>query len=391
MLRYLSADYIFPVSSEPIKDGIVVIDESGVIVDIIDGGRRSEISATTELYQGIIVPGFVNSHCHLELSHMHGKIPKGAGLVSFISAIISQRSADEYQVMAAMKTYDELMFANGIVAVGDISNNKLSKSVKQNSRIYYHTFIELLGFDPLRAETVFQKALDLKADFTPLPASFAPHAPYSVSAELFSILKNYAEDHENLFSMHNQESESENEFFLHKSGPFIDFYKMLNLNISFFQARSKTSLQALLTLFPVNQKIVLVHNTFTNLEDIAAVKNSKKNITWCLCPNANLYIEQRLPDLALLLNSELNLTVGTDSLASNDKLCILSELKTIKEHFSELPSSQIIRWATLNGAQFLGIDSKFGSIEKGKTPGLNLILNVNGTEITHLSQIQRLI
>jgi len=391
MPRYLSADYIFPVSSEPIKDGIVVIDESGVIVDIIDGGRRSEISATIELYQGIIIPGFVNSHCHLELSHMHGKIPKGAGLVSFISAIISQRSADEYQVMAAMKTYDQLMFTNGIVAVGDISNNKLSKSVKQNSRIYYHTFIELLGFDPLRAETVFQKALDLKADFTPLPASLAPHAPYSVSAELFSILKNYAEDHENLFSMHNQESESENEFFLHKSGPFIDFYKMLNLNLSFFQARSKTSLQALLTLFPVNQKIVLVHNTFTNLEDIAAVKNSKKNITWCLCPNANLYIEQRLPDLALFLNSELNITVGTDSLASNDKLCILSELKTIKEHFSELPSSQIIRWATLNGAQFLGIDSKFGSIEKGKTPGLNLILNVNGTEITHLSQIQRLI
>ena len=391
MLRYLSADYIFPVSSEPIKDGIVVIDESGVIVDIIDGGRRSEISATIELYQGIIIPGFVNSHCHLELSHMHDKIPKGAGLVSFISAIISQRSADEYQVMAAMKTYDELMFANGIVAVGDISNNKLSKSVKQNSNIYYHTFIELLGFDPLRAETVFQKALILKAEFAPLSASLAPHAPYSVSAELFSILKNYAEDHENLFSMHNQESESENEFFLHKSGPFIDFYKMLNLNISFFQARSKTSLQALLTLFPVNQKIVLVHNTFTNLEDIAAVKNSKKNITWCLCPNANLYIEQRLPDLALLLNSELNLTVGTDSLASNDKLCILSELKTIKEHFSELPSSQIIRWATLNGAQFLGIDSKFGSIEKGKTPGLNLILNVNGTEITHLSQIQRLI
>ena len=290
-----------------------------------------------------------------------------------------------------MKTYDQLMFANGIVAVGDISNNNLSKSVKQNSKIYYHTFIELLGFDPLRAETVFQKALDLKADFTPLPASFAPHASYSVSAELFSILSNYAEDHENLFSMHNQESEPENEFFLNKSGAFIDFYKMLNLNLSFFEAQSKTSLQALLPLFPVNQKIVLVHNTFTNLEDIAAVKNSKKNITWCLCPNANLYIEQRLPDLTLFLNSGLNITVGTDSLASNDKLCILSELKTIKEHFSELPSSQIIRWATLNGAQFLGIDSKFGSIEKGKTPGLNLISEVNGTEITHLSQIQRLI
>ena len=391
MLRYLSADYIFPVSSEPIKGGVVVINESGEVIDVLDPNQSIDVSEKIVHYQGIIVPGFVNSHCHLELSHMLGKIQKGTGLVSFISEVISQRSADEEQQMAAMKIYDQLMFANGIVAVGDISNNNLSKSVKQISKIYYHTFIELLGFDPLRAETVFQKALDLKAEFTPLSVSFAPHAPYSVSAELFSLLKNYAEDHENLFSMHNQESEPENEFFLNKSGAFIDFYKMLNLDLSFFEVQSKTSLQALLPLFPVNQKIVLVHNTFTNLEDIAAVKNSKKNITWCLCPNANLYIEQRLPDLTLFLNSELNITVGTDSLASNDKLCILSELKTIKEHFSELPSSQIIRWATLNGAQFLGIDSKFGSIEKGKTPGLNLISEVNGTEITHLSQIQRLI
>jgi cytosine/adenosine deaminase-related metal-dependent hydrolase len=391
MPRYLSADYIFPVSSEPIKDGVVVLNESGEVIDVLDPNQSTEISEKIVHYQGIIVPGFVNSHCHLELSHMFGKIPEGTGLVSFISAVISQRSAAEDQVLAAMKTYDQLMFANGIVAVGDISNNNLSKSVKQDSRIYYHTFIELLGFDPLRAGAVFQKALDLKAEFAPLSASFAPHAPYSVSDELFSILKKYSEDHDNLFTMHNQESEPENELFLSKSGAFIDFYKMLNLDLSFFNARSKTSLQSLLPSLPDNQKILLVHNTFTSSEDIIAAKHSKKYINWCLCPNANLYIEQRLPDVALFLNSEFNITVGTDSLASNDKLCILSELKIIKEHFSELPSSQIIRWATLNGAQFLGIDSKFGSIEKGKTPGLNLISHVNGTEITHLSQIQRLI
>jgi len=391
MPRYLSADYIFPASSEPVKDGIVVIDESGEIIDLIDSSRSYEISGTVERYQGIIVPGFVNSHCHLELSHMFGKIPEGTGLVSFISEVISQRAAKEDQVLAAMKTYDQLMFENGIVAVGDISNNHLSKSVKQKSQIYYHTFIELLGFDPVRAETVFQKALDLKAEFSPLHASVVPHAPYSVSVELFSMLKNYSEEHDNLFSMHNQESEPENELFLNKSGYFIDFYKRLNIDLNFFDAPSQTSLQALLPFMPSNQKILLVHNTYTNAQDIAAASHSKKNIHWCFCPNANLYIEQRLPDLELFLNSGFNITVGTDSLASNNKLCILSELKTIREHYSELPSSEIIRWATLNGSQFLGIENKFGSIEKGKTPGLNLISHVNGTEITHLSQIQRLI
>jgi len=391
MPRYLSADYIFPASSEPVKDGIVVIDQSGAIIDLLDSSRSAEISGTIERFQGFIVPGFVNSHCHLELSHLHGKIPEGTGLVSFISEVISQRAADEDQVLAAMKTYDQLMFENGIVAIGDISNNHLSKSVKLKSQIYYHTFIELLGFDPSRAESVFQKALELKAGFSPLTASVAPHAPYSVSVELFSILKNYSEDHDNLFSMHNQESEPENELFLNKSGSFIDFYKRLNIDLNFFEAPSQTSLQALLPLMPVNQKILLVHNTFTNAEDIVAASHSKKDINWCFCPNANLYIEQRLPDVELFINSGFNITVGTDSLASNDQLCILSELKTIKEHYSALPSSEIIRWATLNGAQFLGIENKFGSIEKGKTPGLNLISQVNGTEITHLSQIERLI
>lgn len=391
MLRYLSADYIFPASSEPVKDGIVVVDESGEIIDLLDSNQNSEISGTIERHQGIIVPGFVNSHCHLELSHLHGKIPRGTGLVSFISAVISQRAADESQVLNVMKTYDQLMFDNGIVAVGDISNNHLSKSVKQESQIYYHTFVELLGFDPARAETVLQKALDLKDDFAPLMASIVPHAPYSVSEKLFSLLNKYSEGHDNLFSMHNQESEPENELFLNKTDDFIDFYKRLNIDLSFFEARSQTSLQALLPLMPANQKLMLVHNTFTNSEDITAAIHSKKDIHWCFCPNANLYIEQRLPDIDLFLNSGFNITTGTDSLASNDKLCILSELKTIKEHLSELPSSQLIRWATLNGAEFLGIESKFGSIEKGKMPGLNLISHVNGTEITHLSQIQRLI
>ena len=391
MPRYLSADYVFPVSSAPVKEGIVVLDDSGEIIDLLDSNQGSDISGTIERHQGIIVPGFVNSHCHLELSHLHGIIPKGTGLVPFISAVISQRAAEEDQVLSAMKTYDQLMFDNGIIAVGDISNNPLSKSVKQNSRLYYHTFVEMLGFDPQRAETVFQKALDLKAGFAPLSVSIVPHAPYSVSEKLFSLLEKYSEGQDNLFSLHNQESEPENELFLNKTGAFIDFYKRLNIDLSFFEARSQTSLQSLLPLMPVNQKLMLVHNTFTNSEDISAASHSKKDIHWCFCPNANLYIEERLPEIDLFLNSGFKITIGTDSLASNDKLCILSELKTIKEHFSKLPTSQIIRWATMNGAEFLGIENKFGSIEKGKKPGLNLISHVNGTEITRLSKIKRLI
>ncbi|HQS52125.1 MAG TPA: amidohydrolase family protein, partial [Daejeonella sp.] len=219
------------------KDGIVALHQDGEIDAVYTSEAAKSIAEPIERYQGIIVPGFVNTHCHLELSHLHGKIPKATGLVSFIKAVISQRTADEEEVLTALRKNDQLMSANGIVAVGDISNNHFSKSVKQNSRIYYHTFVELLGFDPAKAEIVFNKALELKSDFAPLPASIVPHAPYSVSEKLFSLLREYSESHENLCSMHNQESRAETDLFMNRSGDFLDFYKMLNLDLNFFKAR----------------------------------------------------------------------------------------------------------------------------------------------------------
>jgi cytosine/adenosine deaminase-related metal-dependent hydrolase len=391
MPRYLSADYIFPISSEPIKDGIIMLHESGEIIDVFSPNQFSDLSAPIEYHKGIIVPGFVNTHCHLELSHMLGKITQRTGLVSFIKSVITQRAADEAAALEAMKIADQSMFDNGIVAVGDISNMALSASVKRNSQIFYHTFIELLGFDPQRAEIVFQKAMELQIEFLPLKTSIAPHAPYSVSKQLFGLLKSYSDEHNNLFSMHNQESEPENEFFLSKKGPFIDFYKILGLNIDFFEAQGQTSLQSVLPLISDNQKVLLVHNTFTNAEDIAKAKESNKELNWCFCPNANQYIEGQLPDIELFINSDFNITLGTDSLASNEKLCILSEMQSIKKYFPHLPTSEMLKWATINGAQFLGIEKTFGSIEKGKTPGLNLISGVEGMEIGPFSKVMRLI
>lgn len=391
MLRYLIADFVFPVSGAPIKDGIVAIKPDGEIAGLYPAVKTNSIKEPIERYNGIIVPGFINSHCHLELSHMLGKIPRAQGLIPFIKAVISDRKADDGLVSEAMVEHDRLMFKNGIVAVGDISNHGLSKIIKQKSKIYYHTFIELLGFDPEKAEMVFNKALQLKSDFEPLSASIVPHAPYSVSEKLFGLLRDYSERHDNLCSIHNQESQAETDFFMNKSGGFPDFYKMINLDINFFKPRYTSSIQSILPLLSTNQKTLLVHNTYTSSEDIVSVSTSGKDVYWCFCPNANLYIEGRMPNINHFLSDDLKITIGTDSLASNDKLCVLSDLKAITKHFSELPFAQIIRWATLNGAEFLGIDNRFGSIEVGKYPGLNLIENVNGAELTEHSKIKKLI
>lgn len=391
MLRYLSADYILPVSSAPIKNGLVVVDEAGTIIDLIDAEHATAFTDQTEFFDGIIIPGFVNAHCHLELSHMKDWVAQGAGLLNFIRAVITMRFADEGQIMNAMERFDQSMFNNGIVAVGDISNTGLSKQVKSSSKIYYHTFLELLGFDPFRAVSVFEKALDLKNEFAPLPCSIVPHAPYSVSEDLFQILKQYADNHYNLITIHNQETEQENMFFRNKEGDFIDFYRFLNQDISYFRPQNRSSLQAILPLLSEKQKIMFVHNTYTDESDISFALASGKDIYWCLCPKANLYIEDNLPDISLFQNSDTKITIGTDSLASNDKLCIFSEILTLKKCFPDLSFIGMLRWATLNGAEFLGVQDRFGSIEKGKTPGLNLIRNVQEMDISDESVLQRLV
>ncbi|NTE04679.1 amidohydrolase family protein [Agrobacterium tumefaciens] len=371
MLKYVSADWIFPVSSPPLRNGAISVDESGEIINIFTAEQMSEINVTPQKYTGAIVPGFINTHCHLELSHMVGQIPEQTGLVNFVQSVIKSRSAEAEQIELSMQNADQQMFNNGIVAVGDISNQITSKGVKQQSKIYYYTFIEALSFNPERASAVMNDVTDIKNHFSPLPASVVPHAPYSVSPELFRLINEAAEKDNAFLSIHNQETTDENLFFENKSGGFLDLYKFLGLNISFFEPSGKTSLQTWLP-YITKQKTLLVHNTVSNQDDITFAKRNHQNLYWCLCPQANLYIENSLPDVDLFIRENLKITIGTDSLASNRQLNILAEMKTLQEH-KKVDFEKLLQWATINGAEFLGLDIQLGTMEPGKRPGLNLI------------------
>lgn len=371
MLKYLAADWIFPVNDLPIKNGAIAVDHDGEIKEIFTADEVEKLDVIVEKFIGAIVPGFINTHCHLELSHMLAQIPQHTGLAAFVQQIISSRQADVEKIDMAMRNADKQMFENGIVAVGDISNQIASKEIKQRSKIYYHTFVEAMGFNPQRANVIMEYATGIKNEFTPLAASVVPHAPYSVSPQLFALINEAAEKEDALISIHNQETTNENDFFQDKSGGFLALYKFLGLDIDFFKPTGKTSLQSWLP-FIKKQKTLLVHNTVSSKADIIFAKQSHQNLYWCLCPQANLYIENLLPDVDLLIDEEVKITLGTDSLASNKQLNILSEMKTLQQH-KNVSFEKLLQWATINGAEFLGLTSLFGSIEVGKKPGLNLI------------------
>lgn len=115
----------------------------------------------------------------------------------------------------------------------------------------------------------------------------------------------------------------------------------------------------------------------TTVEDIQAAQAWNKQVYWATCPNANLYIENRLPNYRYFLDTKARLTIGTDSLTSNWQLCILDEMTTIKKYQSYLPFDTILQWATLNGASALGFENDLGSLEIGKQPGINLLSDTN--------------
>jgi len=373
MVSYISANYIYTIIGPPIKNGVVGLDAEGTIIEILtadDAALRQHIDI--KYYEGIIVPGFVNTHCHLELSNLKGMIPKHTGLPAFVQEVMGLRTVDEYVLDSAMLRADKEMFACGIVAVGDISNQLASRSTKRGSMIYYHTFVETIGFNPETSITAVDRALALKTDFAPLPTSLTPHAPYSVSVPLFESLKNIAEEEDTIVTIHNQESADENAFFEKKEGAFLDLYAKLGLAIEFFEPSGKTALQTFLPLLSNQQRTLLVHNTFTSKADVDFAQRIHPQLYWCLCPNANLYIENKLPDVKMLMEAGANITLGTDSLASNDALSIFSEMKTLQDRF-DISIDDLLEWATLNGATYLGIEKRYGSLETGKHPGINLL------------------
>ncbi len=367
-MRLITANRIFNGLSFLDSDTVLAIDEQGQLSDIL---KQSEVdSSTVEKLDGIITPGFINAHCHLELSHMHQMIPEKKGFLDFAKNIMSRRNLVSVEQMTeAAKQADLQMIQNGIAAVGDISNINLTFEIKKQSKIFYHTFIELLGLDPSKAVPMLYYGVSLLDELKTfgLNGSLAPHAPYSCSADLIKAIADYNAKNNLPTSIHNQESEEENKFLRGEKSDFDELYKFLQLDISWFKPNFKSSLDAYLK--QLNEKTnILVHNTFSSEEDLRSVHS---NVFWCLCPSANLYIEDTLPNYTQLLKNTQQICFGTDSLASNSTLDVLKEATIFYSKTGNLDLT--LKGLTSNGAKALGIQDSFGSFIIGKNAGINLI------------------
>lgn len=375
-MKRFSAQYIITNISAPLKRGIITTEDDGTIISVENTYGDLCETDSVEFYNGIIVPGFVNCHCHLELSHMKGAIKKESGLGGFIQQVRTTRGTSNEKIQEAASAADNEMYRNGISLCADICNTSVSFPVKAVSKIRYINLLEVFGIDPEKARRRMDdiNILSEEAGKTGIPFYLVPHSAYSMSLTLLRLLKEACYKNE-VTSIHFAETAAEKMLLEKQSGPLMESYKNSGILPSKLEMAADHASAVLNEITP-SGNLILVHNSFADKELIEKIR-IRKNLYMCLCPNSNKYIENTIPPVDMLIDENCELVTGTDSLASNTSLSILGELITLQESFPSLSIEELIKWGTINGAKALGEDDKFGKIEPFKKPGLVLIQNAD--------------
>ncbi|MBL7747461.1 MAG: amidohydrolase family protein [Chitinophagaceae bacterium] len=371
------ADKLFDGYSFRDADAVLITNDEGVVENIVPFHEAGE---DVQTFNGILSPGLINCHCHLELSHLKNVIPPHTGLIDFLCSVVTKRDFAPEIIQQEIVRAEKEMYDNGIAAVGDIGNTADTLKTKSSSHIRWQNFVEVLGFTDEKAEenvnhykAVAEKlASALQTSNLSHRTSLVPHAPYSISPKTFRLINDATKDQ--IISIHNQEHPAEDELYKTGGGDYLRFFKIFGLDKSPFPVTGKSSLRSVLPYFNNGQTIFLIHNTFIPEEDIVwanehAVANGLK-LVYCLCVNANLYIENKVPPVDLLMKHGCHIVLGTDSYSSNWQLSIAKEMEAAHKHFPHIPVETILQWATSSGAKALDWENELGSFEKGKKPGL---------------------
>lgn len=391
-MQRFSANYIFTNTGNPIRNGIVEVDDTGKVIQVIDPKGEEKELASTEFHNGIIVPGFVNAHCHTELAHLKGKAEGGKGLASFVNSVRDYRLKGESVSQSSIEEAINELKRLGVVAVADICNTSDSFVAKEKSSLQFINLIEVLGLDPQKANAIIDRARLLKNALEQEGTSecfITPHSTYSLSEELWKQLRKEFDPHQ-VISIHFAESKAEEMFTLNRSGAIANNYKLWGLPTDSSPSGSLSDIVK--EYIPKLPTVLFVHNTFLSKEQVFEINTHFPNAFFVFCPESNLYLENRLPDIEMFYNLGVKVAIGTDSPASSPSFSVFEQLKIIAEHFPSIPFSDLLLWATSNGAKALNLDDSLGSIEVGKTPGLNLISPFNFSAMKPLknSRVRRL-
>ena len=296
-----TASFVYTLDKEPIRNGYVEYDDvDGKIISV------GECTPDEEVHPGAIVPGFVNAHCHIELSHLHLKFRKGTGMAGFIDQINALRDWAGRDVKEELThRWMDKMWDDGVSAMADISNDDSSFDVKKAHSLYTRTFLEVFGSEPEMCERVMKEVAELQAvaDAAGIDAAPTPHSCYTMSPQLLSA--SAAEGLKSGFlSYHSQESQEEEDLLVSGTGAMYENRKRSGMSTP--PVTGESSLKYFLNRLasvkdaPYEEHILLVHNVCLQQSDVDAVKKVMKNPFFAVCPLSNVFIHNALPPIELM-------------------------------------------------------------------------------------------
>jgi cytosine/adenosine deaminase-related metal-dependent hydrolase len=376
MNRKITAHYTL-VGGQLRSNIVVEVDSSRRIVSVVES-EVIDSMAGVEFYPGILIPGMVNLHCHLELAYLRGAIEEQTGFAGFARAIGMVR--DKFTIeerLHAASVADSAMWQEGIEAVLDIANDDVVMPVKERSKIEYRTLFELFG---LGCNSI-TKHQEMAEHYT--NSSITPHSTYSLQDQTF---RSAASNNRSTISIHMLESEAETELY-RGQGSLMEWYERMGWECDFLHYGSPA--QRVVRSIEPSRNVVLVHGCRATGEDVALISDHfKDNVTWALCPESNRYISNDRPPVELLRKMGCRIGIGTDSLASARSLSLIDNLRLI----DDVPLNEALTWATKGGAEALGMDH-LGEIAVGKRPGLVIIrdADLHNLRLTPESRAERVV
>jgi len=342
---------------------------NGLIEEV--GQGHSSGSHVIDHGSGAIMPTFVNAHTHLELCALKGRVPFDNGFRLWVKQLINMRDAEEMEnLLTGAKQGVKELIESGTGVIGEISTLGITKDILTNSGLAGIWFKEYFGNN-----SVVKTGCDEKKGR--IATSFAAHAPHTTAPELLVNLKNAAKKNNLPLSIHVAESENEIRFLSTGKDEWADFLSERGIDFSGWGLPVESPVKYLDRLGILDKKTIAVHLIHADKDDFEILL--RYNVCLCLCFRSNHYLHQRLPDLTGMLGAGLKPCLGTDSLACVDSLSMFDEMTFTTNAFPLVPPAEILAMATINGANALSVEDRFGTLNPGKS-GQFVYVPINATD-----------
>ena len=385
----LRAAWVCPVAQPPLRDGWVHVADD-VVTAVGQGVNAPPAARVDDLGSAVVLPGLVNAHTHLELSWLRGRVPPSADFLAWVGHLMAARtrfeSAEDGAAMAAVREAVAALRAAGTVAVGDISNALITPAVLASAGLPAVVFHELMGFRDVAGRTTVEAAVARHAALSSpgVRIATAPHAPFSVSPELFCAIRDDVQAAARpLTSVHVGESAAEVQLLRDGTGPWRERLEALGLWRHDWTAPGCGPADYLCDLGVIAGGTLVVHGV--QLTDRELARLAGLGATLVTCPRSNVWVGAGAPPVARFFASGVAMAVGTDSLASAPDLNLFSELAELHRLAPEVPAGRLLEAATRGGAAALQLDAQLGSIAPGKSARLLAVRVPPGTEDPELA------